>query len=108
MLRGSRSSVKVLVTTLGAAILATVLLAIVGQVYGYHSTEGFWVGLTLNLPGVLVGSWVAALSGDHSEWLDQFPGFCLIALANWMAYFGVVKLALMAWRNISQLRRRSP
>jgi hypothetical protein len=93
---------KVLMTTLGAAILATILLAAVGQVYGYHSTLGFWVGGTLNLPGIFVISWVAALSRDHSEWLEQFPGFCLIALANWMAYFGAVKLALLLRRRFSR------
>jgi hypothetical protein len=89
---------KTLMATLAAAILATALLAAVGQVYGYHSTAGFWVGFP-NLPGIVVGAWVRELLGGGHDWMDHLPGFCLIAIADWLVYFGLVKITL-------RLRRR--
>jgi hypothetical protein len=91
---------KLLVITLIIAVAAAALLGIVGQVYGYHSTAGIWLTLP-NLPGIVAAGGLARLIGVDSAWQNGFVGLSVVALADWLAYFGLARIALALKRQIS-------
>lgn len=97
---------KLLIGTLAAAVLATVLVPLAGQFYGYHSTAGIWLGF-LNLPGIAVEFWVNALLKSNGDWMDQFGGFVLCAVADWAVYFALLRGVLLFKQHILRVSRRS-
>jgi hypothetical protein len=97
-------SMKVLVVTLVIAVVAASLLGVAGQVYGYHSTAGFWLAPP-NLPGIVAVGLLAKLIRGDSTSLDGFRGLSLVALADWLGYFCLAKIALAVRHRISSRGR---
>ena len=91
---------KLMVITLVAAVVAASFLGIAGQAYGYHSTPGMWLAVP-NLPGIVTAAGLAQLIGGDSGWLNGLFGLFLVALGNWLAYFGRAKIALVVMHRIS-------
>lgn len=92
---------KVAVITLVVAAIMTLLLAAVAfRGPRPHSTLGFWIGFP-NLPGIVAASCSAQLNPNDEMRNGSFPWY-IIALGDWIAYFGLAKIAMLLRRKLSR------
>lgn len=74
------------------ALGMTTTMAILGHVYGWHSTPGILISLA-NCPGAIVGVWASMLVAEG-------PGFYVLSgLVNWAFYFYVIKGMMLLIRK---------
>ncbi len=91
---------KVAVITLIVAAMMTLLLAAAAfRGPGPHSTLGFWIGFP-NLPGIVAASWSAQLNPTDEMWNGPLSWY-IIGLGDWIAYFGLAKIAMLLRRKLS-------
>jgi hypothetical protein len=91
---------KAAIITLVLAVMMTSLLpAAVVRGPGLHSTPAIWLAFP-NLPGVASAEWAAQFNPKDEMWNGPLPWY-IIGLGDWIAYFGLAKIAMLVRRKFS-------
>ena len=69
-------------------------MAIIGHVYGFHSTAGFWGGI-LGFPSIAAGSWIHVWTGHEA------PAYVAMFLVNCVFYFFLISGVMFVRRRLS-------
>lgn len=92
------SIMKLLLITLVVAVTITSLLVAVDHSPGLHSTPGIWLSAP-SLPGLLAVSWAHELDSKNAIWNDGPLLWFVCGFADWIAYFGLAKGAILLRRR---------
>ena len=78
---------RIVLWALALAVAWTVVLIVIAQTVGLHSTPGMWTG-AVGLPGVVISNWTQRRI-FHS--FHRPLGYSLMFLINWAFYCSVLQ-----------------